>query len=219
MTHKITKFTARAIQKKASFVSALLIATIWTTGCASNKLTAAGSAEKAEIAQLSITDPRRSKDLNKAWRKVTKVTRVRKISDNRYAIIAKGASLPHERHTEINFFSRAAVVTLRNNYDGFAIIHLDYKKAGITKYLPSFDTSFPNEIWIGNYEGFRRNQNEQSLLSGTSNPAKKTMDAIILMLNDDHLPQRPRFKANEVYLNYLEEKGREKILNSRFSGF
>ena len=63
--------------------------------------------------------------------------------------------------------------------------------------------SFSSRRWIGNYEDFRENLNEQNMFDSKKKAGKKTMDGVILMLNDDQYPNRDRFNAKEIYLNYL----------------
>lgn len=160
-------------------------------------------ARKKEILQLHLTDPRRERDYARVWRHITNWTDARKLSDQRMSIRAKGKYLGNKRRSETNFFIRAAAETIRNDYDGFVIVHMDY--FDVTPKLPSLtpNITLGGRRWIGNYEDFRDNMNEQNLFSDVSKAGRKTMDGVILMLNADEFPNRDRFNANEIYMNYL----------------
>ncbi len=164
---------------------------------------------KEDLQKLPITDPRRQDDLNRLWYKVAEMTEAMPLSDNRIHIKSKGGILfITEQKTEHNFFIRAAAETLRSGNDGFVIVHLDYYNAypKPLSFVPQIQTS--SRPWIGNYEDFRRNRSEQNMFSGGEGDGKR-IDGVIMVLSDETYPNRERFSAEEIYLNYLTYRARQ----------
>ncbi len=163
----------------------------------------AAKTRKAELRKLPILDPKRWDDQVALWQDVAKASEAQPLSDQRVRIKAKGSIFGGPRHSETNFFIRAAGETKRSGYDGFVIVHMDYFSTmpKLISLTPSI--SFSSRRWIGNYEDFRENLNEQNMFSSKKKAGKKTMDGVILMLNKDEFRNRDRFNAEEIYLNYL----------------
>lgn len=160
-------------------------------------------ARKIALRSLHLTDPAREEDLNKVWKDIVIWTEARLLSDSRLSIRSKGRFFGSKRHSETNFFIRAAAETMRNEYDGFVIVHMDYFDVAPKIFSLTPDISLGGRRWIGNYENFRENMNEQNLFDNPEKAGRKTMDGVILMMNDEDFPNRDRFNANEIYLNYL----------------
>lgn len=159
--------------------------------------------EHMRISKLPITHPERAKEFNKLWRRISKDTRSIPISDKRLRIDADGTLFGGENISEQNFFIRAAAETLKAGHDGFVVVHLDYFSPGpdLLKLVP--DMNFSSRRWIGNYEDFLDNRNEQNMFSSRRKVEKKGLDGVIYMLNKEDHPNRDRFSANEIYLNLL----------------
>lgn len=160
-------------------------------------------ARKLALRSLHLTDPAREDDLNEVWKDIVVWTDARLLSDSRLSIRSKGRFFGSKRHSETNFFIRAAAETMRNDYDGFVIVHMDYFGVAPKIFSLTPDISLGGRRWIGNYENFRENMNEQNLFDNPEKAGRKTMDGVILMMNKEDFPNRDRFNANEIYLNYL----------------
>lgn len=163
----------------------------------------AAKARKAELRLKHLTDPAREDDLMRVWYDIIKWTDALKLSDQRLSINSRGRFFGSKRHSETNFFIRASAETMREGYDGFVIVHLDYLDVRPKLISITPDISFAGKRWIGNYEDFRENLNEQNMFSGPKKARRKTMDGVIMMVNDEDYPNRDRFDANEIYMNYL----------------
>lgn len=163
----------------------------------------AARARRDALRSLHLTDAARKEDLDEVWEDITNWTDARVLSDGRLSVRSKGRFFGSKRHSETNFFIRAAAETMRNDYDGFVIVHMDYFDVAPKLFSLTPDLSLGGRRWIGNYEDFRENMNEQNLFGNTEKAGKKTMDGVILMINDEDFPNRDRFNANEIYLNYL----------------
>ena len=164
-----------------------------------------------EIEKLPITDPLRKEEFFEVLNNVSNHTKAIPLSDNRLRISTRntvffhnqGPMLSGENLTEQNFFIRAAAETLKAGYDGFAIVHIDYYKTGVKLINLTPSISFSSQRWIGTYEDFLDNKNEQNMFSSRRKVEKKMMDGIIIMLNNEDHPNRKRFSADEIYLNLI----------------
>ncbi|MEP3890290.1 MAG: hypothetical protein ABJN69_07465 [Hellea sp.] len=159
--------------------------------------------EHIRLSALPITHPDRAKEFNKIWRRISRDTNSIPISDKRLRIDADGTLFGGENISEQNFFIRAAAETLKAGHDGFVVVHLDYFSPGpdLLKLVP--DMNFSSRRWIGNYEDFLDNRNEQNMFSSRGKVEKKGLDGVIYMLNADDHPNRSRFSANEIYNNLI----------------
>lgn len=160
--------------------------------------------EHIRLSKLPITHPDRDKEFNKIWRRITKDTKSIPISDKRLRIDADGTLFGGKNISEQNFFIRAAAETLKAGHDGFVVVHLDYFSPGpnLLKLVP--DMNFSSRRWIGNYEDFLENRNEQNMFSSRRKVEKKGLDGVIYMLDKTDYPNRDRFSANEIYQNLLD---------------
>ena len=158
-----------------------------------------------ELRKLPITDPLREADLNDVWYHSTKYTKSMPVADNRIQISSYGTLIRGSDYTEQNFFIRASAETLRSGYDGFVILHMEYRdtKPKVLSFIP--DTPFLSKLWIGNYEDYSLNRHQQNLFSG-GKAGGKTIKAVILVLDEAEYPTRDRFSAQEIFDNYLSHR-------------
>jgi len=162
--------------------------------------------EHIRISSLPITHPERAKEFNKIWHRIAKDTQSISISDKRLRIDADGTLFGGENISEQNFFIRAAAETLRAGHDGFVVVHLDYFTPGLDLLNFAPNINFSSQRWIGNYEDFLDNRNEQNMFASRRKVEKKGLDGVIYMLDKDERPNRDRFSANEIYLNLLNHR-------------
>lgn len=164
--------------------------------------------EEEKLSALSITHPGREKELDEMWADVTKHTEATVMSDNRMRIKAKGKVFSRRNISEHNFFIRAAAETLRRGKDGFVIKQIDFYSEGAPWSFLSPSLNLSSSSWIGNYEDFRENRNEQNIFSSRRSIRNKAMDGVILLLDKTEFPNRDRFTAHEIYLNLLDYKSK-----------
>lgn len=165
-------------------------------------------AREVRLSKLSITHPEREKELNEIWQNVALHTEAITMSDNRVQIRASGNLFSGENHSEQNFFTRAAAETLRKGKDGFVIKQIDFFKEGTPWASWGSNLNLSSRSWIGNYEDFRANRNEQNIFSSRRSIRNKGLDAVILLLDKEDFPNRDRFTASEIYLNLLNHKSK-----------
>ena len=158
---------------------------------------------KARLAALPITHPERQDDFDELWRHLLTHTKAMPISDNRVRIRSMGTAFAGDDISEQNFLLRAAAESLLVEKAGFAVMHVDYYKDGLS--FPSLapNLSLSSRRWIGNYEDLLENRNEQNIFSSRRRVRNKAMDGVILLLDKDEFPNRDRFTASEVYMNLL----------------
>lgn len=158
---------------------------------------------KAKLAALPITHPDRKADLDDWWSHLYSHTKAIPISDNRFRVSASGTSFAKDDISEQNFLIRAAAETLQAKKDGFVVMQLNYHNDGFAFPSLASNIGLSSKRWIGNYEDFRENRNEQNIFSGRRSIRNKAMDGVILMLDKDEFPNRDRFSALELYSNLL----------------
>lgn len=163
-------------------------------------------AEQERVAGLSITHPDRQAEFDELWTDVTKHTTAVAMSDNRVRISSKGTLFRGADISEQNFFIRAAAETLRRDKDGFVIKQIDFFSEGTPWASLGSNFNLSSRNWIGNYEDFRANRNEQNIFSNQRRMRNKAMDGVILLLNKSEFPNRDRFTASEIYLNLIDFK-------------
>ena len=161
---------------------------------------------KRELAALPITHPRRQEEFSKIWKNVVRHTETMPISDGRIRIRSEGTLFAGENISEQNFFIRAAAETIKSGHDGFVVMHLDYYSPTprILRLTPN--VTFNSRRWLGNYEDFLENRNEQNMFSSRTAVENKILDGVILVMNEDDYPNRDRFDAQDIYLNLLTHK-------------
>lgn len=169
-------------------------------------LSAEKRAQRDYLASLPITHPERKAEFDVLWGHLQKGTKSYPISDKRIRVEADATLFSDQDITEQNFFIRASAETLKAGHDGFVVVHLDYHKPAPT--LGSFipDMNFSSRRWMGNFEDFLDNKNEQNMFSTRGQVRRKAIDGIILMVDDEDYPNRDRFSANEIYFNLLDAK-------------
>lgn len=165
-------------------------------------------ARREYITSLPITHPDRSEEFNKIWRNISKHTSALPVSDKRIKIKSDGMLLDKHETSETGFFIRAAAETLKAGHDGFVIVHLDYYSPGPKLFQITPDMNFSSRSWIGNYEDFLDHRNEQNMFSSRGKTMRKVRDGVILMVDKTEFPNRDRFSANEIYLNYMNAKAK-----------
>ena len=158
---------------------------------------------KEALRKLPITHPDRAVELTKIWDNVNKWTTAMPLSDDRISIRSDGSLFNGKGRSEHKVFIRAAAETLRSGHDGFVIVHLDYHdvKPQFLSLTPK--VTFASKRWIGNFEDFRENRNEQNMFDSRSSVGNKILDGVIMVVKEDEFPNRDRFSAKEIYLNYL----------------
>ncbi len=158
--------------------------------------------------QMMITHPERKEEFNKQWREVVYHTDAMEVSDNRIQIRAEGTLLAGKNISEQNFFIRAAAETLRKGKDGFVIKQIDFFSDRMPWASLGSNFNLSSRSWIGNYEDFKANRNEQNIFSSRRSIRNKGMDGVILLLDKDDFPNRDRFTAADIYLNILNYKAK-----------
>ena len=161
---------------------------------------------QAKLSTLPITHPDRKAELDELWTHLHDHTSALPISDNRIRIRSNGTVFAGEDVSEQNFLIRAAGETLSANKDGFVIMHIDYfnQHIGLPSLGPSLNLS--TRRWIGNYEDFLDNRNEQNIFSSRKKIRNQAMEGVIFLIDEDEFPNRDRFSADEVYTNLLTHK-------------
>lgn len=169
-------------------------------------LSAEKRARRDYLATFPITHPERKAEFDVLWGHLQSATVSYPVSDKRLRVKADATLFSNQDITEQNFFIRAAAETLKAGHDGFVVVHLDYYKPApnIGSLIP--DMNFSSRRWIGNYEDFLDNKNEQNMFSSRGQVRRKALDGVILMIDDEDYPNRDRFSANEIYFNLLDAK-------------
>ena len=162
--------------------------------------------DEARAQGLTLMDPARKADLDKIYAKVLEETRATKYSDNRVKIHSHGALLGSNDRSELDFFIRASAEVLNEGYDGFVIVHLDYSSPRPQLFSLTPNLTFSDDRWIGTYESFLTNRNEQNIFETRSGINRKVRDGVILLLNDEDFPNRDRFNASQIYMNLIEAR-------------
>jgi len=163
---------------------------------------------QAKLATLPITHPDRKADLDAWWSHLYSHTKAIPISDNRVRVSASGTSFAKDDIPEQNFLIRAAAETLKAKKDGFVVMQVNYHKDGLG--LPSLgpNLGLSSRRWIGNYEDFLENRNEQNIFSGRKSIRNKALDGVIFLVDKNEFPNRDRFSASELYENLLTYQSR-----------
>jgi len=180
-------------------------------GCStlnSNPFAPAAAPSAAQAAGLPITHPERAEEFKLLWGDIGAHTTAIPISDSRVRIQSKGKLISGEDKPAHNFLIRAASETINAKKDGFVILHVDYVSSG--SILPSISPSLniSSRGWIGTYEDFLEDRNEQNIFSGNNAIKKKAVDGVIMMIDKDEFPNRDRFTASEIYSNLLNFQAR-----------
>ena len=154
-------------------------------------------------APLLIIHPDRQDDFDYVWEELRNKTIATPVSDGRVLIQSKATPFASDNAAEQFFLVRAAVEALNANKDGFVVLQLEYYKTGIS--LPSLipDINLSSRQWIGNYEGFAENRNEQNLFASRKRIKNMALDGVVLLLDKEDYPNRDRFDAGEIYVNLL----------------
>lgn len=165
-------------------------------------------AQEARLASLSITHPERQGEFNKILRSVASHTDAMVVSDSRVRIQSNGTLFNGKNISEQNFFIRAASETLKQGKEGFVVKQIDFVRTGTPWAFLGSNLNLSTRSWIGNYEDFRANRNEQNIFSSQSSISNKGMEGVILLLDKDEFPNRDRFTAADIYLNIVNYKSK-----------
>ena len=142
----------------------------------------------------------------KAWHSVSQTTDVTEVSSQRLRLRSKTPFAAGGDELEKATLLRAAGEVRSRGYERFAIVYVDYNERGLGSLMgPNLGES--TKRWIGTYEDLLDARDRADLDGSLDGPfGFKSMDVVIVMLNDDEETRRDAFVAGELYGSLIEDR-------------
>lgn len=142
----------------------------------------------------------------KAWRMVNNTTDVTMVGSNRIRLRSDTPFVAGGDEMEKAALLRAAGEAQARGYPRFAIVYVDYHQKGMGGWFGP-DLGESSQRWIGTYEDLLAARDRADLDGSLDGPfGFKSMDLVVLLLNEDDEPLRESFETTVVFNNLIEDR-------------